>query len=697
MDGSLRSPRKRSAAVLALMLAAGHAAAAEDEPVPQQRLAPLTIIGDAEREPPRGPGAERAPVTDPAGATRTVIDADELERRRPDRIEELTGRMPGAHTGREHGGLSTAVTLRGFDATTPSWNGLPDIDRLFVRDPYTVERVEVRSGPDGILEGVTAPGGSIRYHGKRPEYRAAHEVGVEAGYPDHRRVTADSTGPIGEDLAYRLVLAGQDGESRPAELETERVHGLAGLAWRYVEDGELRVEHEFQRNRRPYDFGTIYQEDGAVYDRVFHSPEQDSDRRYRRSAVYWDQELTGRLSAAASLAHAEVEREDLLVGFSTLPGESVPAPDELPGYAAQVDDDYNQTDARVQLDYTRADDRVQQRWVVGLDGQSREIDLERRQSYWTETGWTYLVDPEDPQASFRSISPENLDYEDFHDRPEEQALWGGYVATRLETEDRWQITAGARHNAFHLQEGDEEAPELETSAREQEVTWQAGIEVPVTERSEGILNAARGVTVNPSVGCDGRRLPLLESDLYEVGWRWSPSDRSRLQAKLFAVEQENVGRTDPECPHDASIPVGEREVEGGELRYRWYGAAWELDLNGTVQRSSSYGDDDHDGNHFEGVPRHLAGLSVRHDLGAYTPLPLELWYAGEYVGGWYLDAANEHRTDGYAVHDLGAAYRWEDGTRLDLRVRNAADERYLAAPRVQGERREVRLGLSKAF
>ncbi|MFP4647966.1 MAG: TonB-dependent receptor plug domain-containing protein [Halorhodospira sp.] len=122
------------------------------------------------------------------------------------------------------------MTLRGFEVTAPTWNGLRDIERLFVRDPYTVERVEVLTGADAILEGVTSPGGVIRYHGKHPRYASAGELGVEAGYPDHRRVTADATRPLGEDLAYRLTLAGQDGETRPGELTTERLHGLAGLA-----------------------------------------------------------------------------------------------------------------------------------------------------------------------------------------------------------------------------------------------------------------------------------------------------------------------------------------------------------------------------------------------------------------------------------------------------------------------------------
>lgn len=140
-------------------------------------------------------------------------------------------------------------------------------------------------------------------------------------------------------------------------------------------------------------------------------------------------------------------------------------------------------------------------------------------------------------------------------------------------------------------------------------------------------------------------------------------------------------------------------MEGVEARYRLQTDAWQVVPNVTIQRGRNYdeGEPQQRGNHLEGVPRHLAGLELRHDLGAYTALPLSLWYCGEYVGGWYLDDANEYRTDAYTVHSLGGTLEGSQGARLDLRVTNATDERYLAAPRVQGERREVRVALSQRF
>ncbi|ABM62647.1 TonB-dependent receptor [Halorhodospira halophila SL1] len=662
-------------------------------------LPPVTVVSDPPSEPSVRAGDRVTAPGDRKGPRRHGLEAGALERLNADRLEELAGAVPGAHAGREEGGLGTAWTLRGFEVTTPQWNGLTDIDRLFVRDPYTVEQVEVVPGPDAILQGVTSPGGSIRYQGKRPEYTPAHEVGVEAGYPDHRRVVADTTGPVGDHLAYRLTLAGQDGESRPAEQQTERLHALAGLAWRYHADGELRLEHGFQRNRQPYDMGTVWLEDGPVYDTPLHSPDQESDRRYQRTALYWDHALTEGLAVSLRAAHSEVEREEAIVGFYSF--GLLPAPEPVAGYAARIDDQYTQDDLRLQLEYEHDTARTRWHWVVGGDMHRQEIDFRRDQlRYWDDDDdwWQqFSVDPRDPD--FAGIELSNLALTR-QERPEETDRYGAYLANRLEVGARWAFTAGVRHTEYEVRKANEDDPELAIAAEDRALTWQAGLQLDVTRRAQLFAHAGTGIRPNEGIDRHGDFLPSRESAVTELGWRYAPDRRQQLVVAAYHLREENLPQEDEAySEEDYFRAVGEVEVEGVEARYVLDTGAWRIAPNATLQRSRNYDEDEpaERGNHFEGVPRHLAGLEVDHDLGAYTPLALRLWYCAEYVGGWYLDDANDYRTDGYTLHSLGAIYQWPEGTRLDLRVRNATDERYLAAPRVQGERREVRLGLSRRF
>lgn len=136
-----------------------------------------------------------------------TIDVDsvgEIEAAGASRLEDLTGYLPGVQPGSLNAGLSSALVMRGFAVTQMRWNGLPDIQRLFARDLYTVEADEVLPGPDGVLEGITSPGGSVNYHGKQPRFEAAQQVGLTMSERGGRRTVADSTAPLGDKLAYRV-------------------------------------------------------------------------------------------------------------------------------------------------------------------------------------------------------------------------------------------------------------------------------------------------------------------------------------------------------------------------------------------------------------------------------------------------------------------------------------------------------------
>ena len=655
--------------------------------VAEQSLPPVTVTADplaSWTAPAVGHGGAGS---DRVGASRTVIDQEQLTTRSPQRLEELSGRIPGAHVGRAHGGLGTALTLRGFDTTVPQWNGLRDIDRLFVRDPYTVDQIEIVRGPDAVLEGVTAPGGAVRYRGRRPQHRSAHEVGLEAGYPDHRRVTADSTGGLGEDWAYRLTFAGQDGESRPAELSTERVHGLAGLAWAYHPDGELRLEYEAQRNRRPFDFGTAVVDGvGPVLDTPLHSPEQESDRRYRRAALYWEHVWDGGWRLTARAARAEVEREDFLLGFVS---GGVPADEPMAGWGYDVEDDYTQHDARIQVEYDGAVAGQPLRSVIGVDRQQDETDMAR------DSLSGFQIDPLEPD--FTGIDPADLNRQDSSVR-EERKQHGVYFAQHAEIGAAWEAGFGLRYNTYEIRREDRHNPVFGVVAEDSGWTGQLGLRARVTDRAALHWSLGRGFQPNEGTDRHGDYLPSRESRIVEAGWTYRPEQRQQVAVSVFHLAQTNLPREDRSTPDPEDLTAaGEKRVTGLELRHQWGSAAWRVEPHATVQRSRRYDDPEYRNHHFEGIPEHLAGVELEHNFGAYTPLALRLWYSGQYVGGWYLDDANQYRTDAYVLHELGAVYELTEDSRWDLRVLNATDERYLAAPRVQGERRQIRVGLTQRF
>ncbi|MFW6277852.1 MAG: hypothetical protein ACOC1T_00430 [Halorhodospira sp.] len=82
------------------LLAAACLVASTDGLAASQALETVTVLGDPlPAAAGRPAGTEAASSSDRVGASRTVIDRDELQRRRPERVEALTDRIPGAHTG----------------------------------------------------------------------------------------------------------------------------------------------------------------------------------------------------------------------------------------------------------------------------------------------------------------------------------------------------------------------------------------------------------------------------------------------------------------------------------------------------------------------------------------------------------------------------------------------------------------------
>ena len=451
--------------------------------------------------------------TDRVGGSRTLINREQLDWLQPQRVEELTALIPGAQPGNLQGGLDSSVMLRGFAITGPRWNGLPDIHRLFVRDPYTAERIEVISGPDAMLEGVSSPGGVLRYIGKRPQQQPAQEAAITVGSHGHRRLTADTTGPLSDRVAYRLTIAAQEGEQRPSRLSQQRHHLLAGLSWAYHAQGELRLEFEHQRNRTPFNWGTVYVDGlGPQFDTLYHPPSQQHSRRdYRRAALYWEHAVGDAWLLSFRAARADVRRHERIIGFWT--GGVFPVPDSMAGYMADLRDRYWQEDLRLQAELNHSLFGRDHHLVLGFDSHRHDIRFLRGQNYQG-----YTVDRDTPDFSgidFDALPRAN------HDRPAVSRRSGLHLSSQWQLTDRLRLGGGLRRTDFRTRSATETRP-WETTQRGREPTWQAGVDYTVTTATT--LYAHAGTGFNPNTGQDsqGRHLPPREARTIEGGLRHIP-------------------------------------------------------------------------------------------------------------------------------------------------------------------------------
>lgn len=108
-----------------------------------------------------------------------------------------------------------AFTSRGF-AGQNSIQTLVDGTRLYVGantftfpfDTWNVERIEVLRGPASVLYGDGAIGGVVNVVSKKPLFTSLNVARVGLGEDGVARAAIDTTGPVGESLAYRLNVSG---------------------------------------------------------------------------------------------------------------------------------------------------------------------------------------------------------------------------------------------------------------------------------------------------------------------------------------------------------------------------------------------------------------------------------------------------------------------------------------------------------
>lgn len=99
---------------------------------------------------------------------------------------------------------NTSFKIRGFLTNNTLRNGYR---RQHSTDTVNIDRVEVIRGPSALLYGVGNFGGVVNYLTKKPLPEFQQTISAGIGSYDWRRISIDSTGPIGEMFGYRLTAA----------------------------------------------------------------------------------------------------------------------------------------------------------------------------------------------------------------------------------------------------------------------------------------------------------------------------------------------------------------------------------------------------------------------------------------------------------------------------------------------------------
>lgn len=135
----------------------------------------------------------------------------------------------------------SSFKIRGFVTNNTLRKGFR---RQHATDTINIERIEVVRGPSALLYGVGNFGGVVNYLPKAPQTTRAESLSVGIGNDNFRRATADVTGPLPWNFAYRLTAAYEDREHYTELNEHKHWFVSPVLEWRPFRGTRLTIDFE---------------------------------------------------------------------------------------------------------------------------------------------------------------------------------------------------------------------------------------------------------------------------------------------------------------------------------------------------------------------------------------------------------------------------------------------------------------------
>ncbi|MGC4025524.1 MAG: TonB-dependent siderophore receptor [Mesorhizobium sp.] len=131
-------------------------------------------------------------------------------------------------------------------------------DRTTVQiDPWMLERVEVVKGPSSALFGAGTPGGTVNLISKRPSFERKNQVFASGGSFGSAAAGIDLTGPINDQLAYRIVGLARTGGNGIDYQEGERYLIAPSLTWAPTDATSVTLSMMYQRDPKANDSGFL--------------------------------------------------------------------------------------------------------------------------------------------------------------------------------------------------------------------------------------------------------------------------------------------------------------------------------------------------------------------------------------------------------------------------------------------------------
>ena len=630
-----------------------------------------------------------------------VVPRAQFEAQSADLITEALRYTPGVMA--ESNGYDIRydwLWIRGFDAYGYTWQdgllipGDPVNYATPAIDPFTLERVEVIKGPASALYGQNMPGGMINLVSKRPQSTTSREVFAKTSSLGGYQIGGDFTGPLSRDgsLSYRLIGAVKNMGSQIDQERNRRVTFAPSLTWEPGDSTRLTAFAYYQKDEDTFSprfypaHGTLLPNPAGEIPRDLYLGDPAADefnREYASVGYELEHDLSANWTLRQNLRYARSTQDMFLVLVN--PAFSWPGWPGTPGpvmnrVTAASDDELRSLAMDLSVEGRFATGSVEHTALIGVD----------YSWVWSSTNFgNSAMDVHVPGLDF--TDPE---YGGFSvDRPpftrsalQNRRQLGIYVQDQLSW-GPWIATAGLRYDRSEIDTFDRITDTRQPDNNHDAVTGRLGISYQFANGVSPYAAYSSSFIPQLGVGDDGKPFEASETEMYEIGLKYTPPGTSNLfTASLFQLTEDNTLIPNP-LDGWATIQGGEQRVRGLELEAK-FAMTPRLD----VIAGYAYSDSEVLSSVYENavgqevlrLPRHQASLWVQYKDAGLPGLDISAGIRGVSDYQSSPQHIEELRIPGYGLVDLGVTYDlaespWQvEGATMQLHASNIFDRRFVA-------------------
>lgn len=567
------------------------------------------------------------------------------------------------------------------------------------RDAATIERVEFLKGPAAALYGSSEPGGTLNVVTKKPQFTPSHTVGLQAGTRGFHRATLDSTGPLAQNLAYRLNLVSEDGASRTSAVDNSKYVIAPALTWSIDANTVLQYEAEFIRIRAPLDRGIVQinGNPGAVPRDTFLGDPSRGNMHINGDThqITLDRDLgqgwRARLGASSRETEFYGDAIDLL-GTLRSDQRTLTRRDSTRSLPSRDHSMQAEVEGKLKLG------GIQHTVLAGLEAWRLFMGQDIR--YSNLTAQPFAIDIYNPVYNQpRGTLAPGFDTED------RQRATGVFLQDQVDLSEKWKLLAGVRFDRFK-QDYTDKLANLHREQAHSVASPRFGITYLIDANRSVYASAGRSFRPNAGAGQNGEAFDPTSGKALEAGAKWQSADQQLSgSVALFHIVKSNVLTRDPT---NASYNVAAGEVRSQGLEADFAGkldAHWRMTANFAYTDAEVTKDNNPAlvGKRLLNIPRVSGGLfAIREDalpssLGRYG-VGGGLVHVGERTG----TALDTYRLPAYTTVRVTSYWQVDPRTRLTLDVHNLFDETYYRASwgnltLLPGLRRQIVAGLQTTF